>query len=170
MENKKAFTLVELLAVITILAIILAIVVPKAFRSIQDSKKRACKIQLDYIEEGAATYFAKYRYKKVNGYKDESGNDMTYDQASKVTTCDADGKNCEVVGVDITLEQIISAGILKGKIINPLSDGKDANGNEVSKEFPVDTTIVNIANDDGSLVYNLKTCDAQKGCAPLVCE
>lgn len=159
MKNKKAFTLVELLAVITILAVILAIVVPKVFRSVQDSKKRACEIQLDYISDGAATYFAKYRYKDADGYTDATGSVMTYDEASKVTNCDATGKNCETVGVDITLEQITSAGILKGAITNPITN----------KEFSPSDTVVNIANEDGGLTYTLKTC-SKDGCAPLVCE
>ena len=62
MKNKKGFTLIELMAVIIILAIILAIVVPKVFKSIDESKKRACNVQMNNITDAAATYFTKYRY------------------------------------------------------------------------------------------------------------
>ena len=116
MKNRRGFTLVELMAVIAILAIILVIVVPKVFRSISESKKRACNIQMNYIIDAAATYFTKYRY-------NETDSGITYDEQYKSED-----------GVDITLTMLNNASLLKGTINNPVDD----------KELGLDTTKVNI--------------------------
>ena len=61
---KRGFTLVELLAVITILSIILLIVVPMLNGVIRDSKENSNKDSINLygkaIENAVATYFAKY--------------------------------------------------------------------------------------------------------------
>ena len=61
--NTKAFTLIELLAVIVILSIILLIAVPIVLRVIKDSKKSTAKDSLELygraVEQGVANYFLK---------------------------------------------------------------------------------------------------------------
>ena len=127
MKKKNGFTLVELLAVIIILALILALIVPKVFKTIDDSKVRSCNIQLEYIKDAAATYFAKYRYKDYE-------EDVTYDDAAK-----------DVNGVQISLRKLVSASLLKGTINNPVTD----------KPFDYDNTYALIKNVDGVLSYTI---------------
>lgn len=131
MKKKNGFTLVELMAVIAILAIILAIVVPKVFRSVDESKKRACNIQLTNIKDAAATYFTKYRY-------NNSDNGVTYDEEAKGSD-----------GTDITLSMLINASLLKGTINNPITDK------------PLDQlgTKVNIKNVDEVFTYTVYVYD-----------
>lgn len=58
MKNKKAFTLVELLAVIAILGVLLALVLPKISGSINERKEKEYEIIIKSIENSAKAYFA----------------------------------------------------------------------------------------------------------------
>lgn len=55
---KKGFTLVELLAVITILGILLVIAVPQVTSLINDSKEQSYKKQIEFIENSAKNYMS----------------------------------------------------------------------------------------------------------------
>lgn len=55
--NKKAFTLLELLAVLTILAIVVGIAGPAIFNQITKGKTQAAKAQIASIEKSLNTYF-----------------------------------------------------------------------------------------------------------------
>mgnify|MGYP001809837222 CR=1 FL=1 len=59
---KKGFTLVEMLAVITILGLIITIVVPKALEAIASSKNKSYAEQLERIENIAETYATENSY------------------------------------------------------------------------------------------------------------
>lgn len=54
--NKKAFTLVELLAVIVILGIILAIVSTSVFNILEDSKQNAYDTQIEMLKASTKEY------------------------------------------------------------------------------------------------------------------
>lgn len=54
--NKKAFTLVELLAVIIVLGILLVIIVPKIFSTISKSKEDIYKVKEDQMKKAAEDY------------------------------------------------------------------------------------------------------------------
>ncbi len=56
--NKKGFTLVELLGVITVLAIIVVITMPIVNETIKNSKEKAYKAQIKEIEKAAKDYTA----------------------------------------------------------------------------------------------------------------
>ncbi len=56
MKNSKGFTLVELIAVITVLAIVALITVPAVNNSVKKSQERALKAQEDAIIESAKKY------------------------------------------------------------------------------------------------------------------
>lgn len=55
--KKNAFTLIELLAVITILSIVAMITYPLVTSVINDSKKKACQEQINTIENAANRWF-----------------------------------------------------------------------------------------------------------------
>ena len=61
---KRGFTLIELIAVITVLGLILLIVIPITLNLIKDSKKTTNEESVEMygraIDEAIATYFVKY--------------------------------------------------------------------------------------------------------------
>ena len=91
---KKGFTLVELLAIIVILAIIALIATPIVKDSIANSKEQALKETINSIERAAYNY----------GYQNDIGYDTNYKK--------------------LTLDELISKGFLKGDIINPVTNEK----------------------------------------------
>lgn len=66
--NRKGFTLVELLAVIVILAIVIGITIPAVTRTINNSKNNSLKVILDSAENWLAEQYSLYNV---------SGNDET---------------------------------------------------------------------------------------------
>lgn len=71
--KKNAFTLIELLAVIIILGVIIAIVVPAVINTIKDSKERAYQTNVEAIKSATESYmnmsFENYKQQLVNpGY------------------------------------------------------------------------------------------------------
>ena len=91
---KKGFTLVELLAIIVILAVIALIATPIVKDSIANSKEQALKETINSIERAAYNY----------GYQNDIGYDTNYKK--------------------LTLDELISKGFLKGDIINPVTNEK----------------------------------------------
>ena len=91
---KKGFTLVELLAVIVILAVIALIATPIVKKSIANSKNQALKETINSIERAAYNY----------GYQNDIGYSTEYKK--------------------LTLDELIDKGFLKGDIINPVTNEK----------------------------------------------
>ena len=56
--NKKAFTLIELLAVVSILAILALIITPAIDNNIKKSKQKALQVQIENIRMAAEAYYA----------------------------------------------------------------------------------------------------------------
>ena len=90
----NAFTLVELLAVIVILAVIALIATPIVKKSIDNSKNQALKETINSIERAAYNY----------GYQNDIGYSTEYKK--------------------LTLDELINKGFLKGDIINPVTNEK----------------------------------------------
>ena len=90
----NAFTLVELLAVIVILAVIALIATPIVKKSITNSKNQALKETINSIERAAYNY----------GYQNDIGYSTEYKK--------------------LTLDELINKGFLKGDIINPVTNEK----------------------------------------------
>ena len=140
---KKGFTLVELIAVIVILSLILALIVPKVFQTIDESKKKSCDIQLKYIVDAASTYFVKNRYNRV-----DVNNILTYDDAAMNSS-----------GINIKLSKLIGSYLLKGTIKNPVTD----------QAFDPENTYVNVKNNNSKFIYTVLICDGSS-CEAVECE
>ena len=57
-HRRRGFTLIELIAVIVVLAILVGVALPKYFDYAADAKKAACKGTLGGIRAGIANYYA----------------------------------------------------------------------------------------------------------------
>ena len=68
MKNKKAFTLIELLAVIIVLSVVVAITVPVVSKSIENSKKNSAIVSAKGLIQSAEYYFltASPKYGKID--------------------------------------------------------------------------------------------------------
>lgn len=60
MKNEKGFTLVEILAVLSIIGLIMMLIVPVAIGIINDTKDQAYDVQVENIEAAARSYVAEY--------------------------------------------------------------------------------------------------------------
>ena len=93
--KKKGFTLVELLAVITILSLVLVIAVPSVNKYIKQSKEKAYDAQISTIIEAAQAY---------------------------ASTNPELLPNRENISVKVTLGQLKSSGLIKEEVKNPNDD------------------------------------------------
>lgn len=52
MNDKRGFTLIEIIIVVIVLSLIATLVVPKFFKKVEQSKRKIAKIQISLIENG----------------------------------------------------------------------------------------------------------------------
>ena len=62
MRNQKGFTLVELLAVIVVIAILMTVASTSVFGILSDSKDKLLEEQISSLKEAAVTYVNSKRY------------------------------------------------------------------------------------------------------------
>lgn len=105
--NRKGFTLVELLAVIIILAIVVGITIPAVLTTTQKAKEKAFQTAADT----AADWFDRQYQVALTGLG--STGIATLD-ANFTTACGTGGTNCtDAAGEDITATAILGAAGLK---------------------------------------------------------
>ncbi len=73
LKNKKGFTLIELIVVLAVLAIVLAIAVPRFLGVKEQAKKDADKSTLGLIAKAAELYYAKGDISGMSSYEGTSG-------------------------------------------------------------------------------------------------
>jgi prepilin-type N-terminal cleavage/methylation domain-containing protein len=95
--NKKGFTLLEVLVIIVLLGVLSSVIIPSAFKVIQDSKNRSYRTLIDTIENNANLYISDHR------------DDIE-------TAISSTGS------YDLTLDDLVDEGLLKAPIINPKTD------------------------------------------------
>ena len=121
MKNNKGFTLVELLAVIVILAILALIVVPIVFNLIETAKKGSFKQTLFNIEKAAESY-------RVEQALDEPVNGCKYFSFSEPTKEGLDGEklyvSLEKLQLSGKLPTIGEVEVCNDKITVKASDGE----------------------------------------------
>ena len=81
MKKKNAFTLIELLAVIVLLAIVSVLIIPKVSQAIKDSRKGANEISANGLLRTATSYYLETK----TGHRRFSG--CVYDFSLASTTC-----------------------------------------------------------------------------------
>lgn len=81
MKKKNAFTLIELLAVIVLLAIVSVLIIPKVSQAIKDSRKSANEISANGLLRTATSYYLETK----TGHRRFSG--CVYDFSNAATTC-----------------------------------------------------------------------------------
>ena len=150
--NKKGFTLVELLAVIVIMAILITVAVPSVLVFSNNMKKNMYCNKIDTIEKAAILY-GEDNYDSIFGSK-------------TLTNCVVDSENIQRCQ-KITLKALMSKGYLK-KEENALTGEKDEIYDPRSNESMKDTEVyVTIKNKRPYATYIYKTksdaelCDGQ---------
>ena len=110
--NNKGFTLIEVLAVIVILSILMAIMVPSVGNIMKKNKEDNYQNLKDSIISAAKIYISDNRYQITVGNCDDS-NKADIESINNVTLTDS----------KITIQTLATAGNLKttsdGKILNP---------------------------------------------------
>lgn len=110
--NNKGFTLIEVLAVIVILSILMAIMVPSVGNIMKKNKEDNYQNLKDSIISAAKIYISDNRYQITVGNCDDS-NKADIESINNVTLTDS----------KITIQTLANAGNLKttsdGKILNP---------------------------------------------------
>ena len=89
--NKKGFTLIELMAVITILVILSLIIVPIVDKNVKRSKEDMYKIQIENIRMAGQGYFSDHIFSKPSS-----------------------GSYCSV-----SIDFLVSQGYISGDVVNP---------------------------------------------------
>lgn len=131
--NKKGFTLVEILAVIVILAIVMTIAVPGIMTISQRMKNRSLDAKLNLIEKAAVTY----AQDKSNAIKASCKNNSINCVLENDTEHEA-GVTTKVYHIQMTLEELVATGYYKAE---------NADGNDGTKVC----NVTNPADNDGCL-------------------
>lgn len=97
MKNNKGFTLVEVLAVIIIIALIGGIAIPNVIRTINNSKNKAEEQMIDNIKTAAEALYNEIEYN--NGIIFDNGTQIKKDEENKIT---------------VSLQTLVAYGFLKG--------------------------------------------------------
>lgn len=108
--NRKGFTLVELLAVIIILAIVVGITIPAVLTTTTNARKKAFKTAADSAADWFDRQYAMYAIGDATTYP----TDANFNTVCVTSSCiSADGKTASV----LTKEAIIAAGLKSTNIV-----------------------------------------------------
>ena len=114
MKNKNGFTLVELLAVISVLAILIAISVPAIFSILGQSKKMLSDYDRDTLMDAAKYYITDIDLGDLDfvypGNNPIDINGTTYSKGMKMTKYDAKTYIIESNGLTITAYDLVKGG------------------------------------------------------------
>lgn len=106
--NKKGFTLVELLAIIVVIAIVAVLVSPSVIRLFNKSKEKSYDILINNIKTAGENY-----------YQECENGDLTNSSKYGSLACSISNNN-----INVTLKSLVELGILKASgnnkiVINP---------------------------------------------------
>ena len=137
--NRKGFTLVELLAVVVILSVLLAIMIPSVNYLIDINKENNYNNLKESILGAAKIYMSDNRYNVTLDYQDEGGLCVSGEIDEEVHKIN----NNEING-QITLEMLVSNNYITtnkdGYIINPMDNtALDLTANYVEVKYQCST-------------------------------
>lgn len=135
-KNRKGFTLVELLVVITILGIIMTIAIPSIFNVNKKMKQKSLDSKIEMIEKAAVIY---------------AQNNSNSIKANPEATLQCEGTDCNYI-YTITLEELVELGEYESE---ENSNGCDVS-NPIASEYCLDCSTIKIKLDD-----NYKTATAE---------
>lgn len=107
MHKNKAFTLVELLAVIVILGLIALIAVPTVLNKLKSTNEDLYKTQIKLIKAGAVSYVSDL---------------IAHPDGSPISNMIVNGT---AGNITLTLNDLQLAGVVETNVLNPLCDGDD---------------------------------------------
>lgn len=129
--KNKGFTLVELLAVITILGLIALIAVPTVLNNIKTTKEDLYNTQIELIKAGALSYVTDaIAHPNIN----QSISDMAKSHTPQIIT--------------ISLDQLQISGAVEADVMNPFCDSED-------KYFSPELTKIEIKYDGKEFEYDV---------------
>ncbi len=140
MNKNKAFTLVELLAVIVILGLIALITVPTVLNNIKSTNEDLYKTQIKLIKAGATSYVA-----------DVVAHPNTNPTISNMIV------NGTAGDITITLNDLQLAGAVEINVLNPLCDGDD-------KYFSPTETFIKLKYDGKEFSYDIDEDSLRTSC------
>lgn len=144
MNKNKAFTLIELLAVIIILGLISLITVPTVLNKIKSTNEDLYKTQIDLIKAGANSYVS-------DVIAHPNTNQTLFNMISSHTAG----------SMTLTLNELQLAGAVETNVLNPLCDGDD-------KYFSPTETVIKLQYDGKEFSYEIDqeslrtSCDAKR--------
>ena len=122
--NRSGFTLVEVLAVIVILSVILAIIIPGVNGLINKNKEYNLEHLKNSVIVAAKNYFSDYRYDiKLDGTCGSNQGTINVKEINKV----------ELDNSKLEIQTLISNEYLKGEIKNPITGEVLSDGNILVK-------------------------------------
>jgi len=128
--NRKGFTLVELLAVIIILAIVVGITIPAVLTTTNNARKKA----FDTAAQSAADWFDRQYQVLITGL---NGTGIATLDANFTTVCGNDASSCTATtGTDLTEVGLAAAGLKASNFSTTSGDNKvyiNANGRSCIK-------------------------------------
>lgn len=81
MKNNKAFTLIELLAVVIVIGLLVVLIAPKVKSTIEDSTKSSAELSAQALLRNATNYYLEKRAQNNNF------EECTYDFTNNINTC-----------------------------------------------------------------------------------
>ena len=167
--NNKGFTLVEVLAIIVVIAVLGAIALPNILNSINTGKNKSYDIMTDNIKTSA-----------INLYEEIYSNELLNDTSNKLYKYENYAKTSNEITINsnkienITLQTLVSNGYLNGTNNNGESSAIKLLINPKSNEEIgcCKITINRTSNVNGKVKYSiestLNTCNNHSG-TPVTC-